>query len=158
MLAFRALALALHARAFVCARASWVLAVRLRLRVLGCHATLQGCTTTGYYGISRAAPPRNGVAEKTPSTPFPREEMAWTAMAAIHIVDRIQGHPVYKNPHFRPKSLGVMCGPPHFGELRVLTRGTRFTFLGAPRVVSYKIFLGSCTQDRKFFKKLGFFL
>ena len=37
----------------------------------------------------RAAPPRNGAAEKTPSTPFPREEMAWTAMAAIHIVARI---------------------------------------------------------------------
>ena len=50
---------------------------------------MQGCTTTGYIGILRAAPPRKSAAEKTPATPFPREEMAWTAMAAIHIVARI---------------------------------------------------------------------
>ena len=54
-----------------------------------CDATLQRCTTTGYVGISRAVAPRKGAAEKTPATPFPREEMAWTAMAAIHIVARI---------------------------------------------------------------------
>ena len=50
---------------------------------------MQGCTTTGYIGILRAAPPRKSAAEKLPSTPFSREEMAWTAMAAIHIVARI---------------------------------------------------------------------
>jgi len=49
---------------------------------------MQGCTTTGYIGILRAAPPRNSVAEKLPSTSFPREEMALTAMAAINIVAR----------------------------------------------------------------------
>ena len=54
-----------------------------------CDATLQECTTTGHVGISRAVAPRKGAAEKTPATPFPREEMAWTAMAAIHIVARI---------------------------------------------------------------------
>ena len=50
---------------------------------------MQGCTTTGYIGILRAAPPRKSAAEKTPATPFPREEMAWTAMAAINIVAHI---------------------------------------------------------------------
>ena len=50
---------------------------------------MQGCTTTGYIGILRAAPPRKSAAEKTPATPFPWEEMAWTAMAAIHIVAHI---------------------------------------------------------------------
>ena len=50
---------------------------------------MQGCTTTGYIGILRAAPPRKSAAEKTPATPFSREEMAWTAMAAIHIVAHI---------------------------------------------------------------------
>ena len=50
---------------------------------------MQGCTTTGYIGILRAAPPTKSAAEKTPATPFSREEMAWTAMAAIHIVARI---------------------------------------------------------------------
>ena len=50
---------------------------------------MQGCTTTGYIGILRAAPPRKSAAEKTSATPFPREEMAWTAMAAIHIVGRM---------------------------------------------------------------------
>ena len=69
----------------------------------------------------------------------------------------LQGHPVYKNPHFRPKSLGVMHGPPHFGELRVLTHGDRFTCLGAPRVLHFTIFFGWGTQDLKFFK-IGFFL
>ena len=54
-----------------------------------CDVTLEGCTTTGYVGISRAVAPRKGAAEKTPATPFPREEMAWAAMAAIHIVARI---------------------------------------------------------------------
>ena len=49
---------------------------------------MQGCTTTGYIGILRAAPPKNSVAEKLPSTSFPREEMALTAMAAINIVAR----------------------------------------------------------------------
>ena len=53
-----------------------------------CDATLQECTTTGYVGISRAGAPRNDTAEQRPSTPFPREEMAWTAMATIHIVSR----------------------------------------------------------------------
>ena len=50
---------------------------------------MQGCTTTGYIGILRAAPPTKSAAEKTPATPFSREEMAWTAMAAIHIVAHI---------------------------------------------------------------------
>ena len=53
----------------------------------------------------------------------------------------IQYHPGYKNLEIRPKSLGVMCGPPPFGELRVLTRRIRFTFLGAPRVLT-AIFFG----------------
>ena len=29
---------------------------------------------------------------------------------------KVQGHPVYKNLEIRPKGLGVMCGPPLFGE------------------------------------------
>ena len=54
-------------------------------------ATLQGCITTGHVGILRAVAPRIDTAEQRPSTPFPWEEMAWTAIAAIHIVARILG-------------------------------------------------------------------
>ena len=56
----------------------------------------------------------------------------------------LQGHPIYKNPHFRPKSLGVMRGPPPFGELRVLTRRIKFTFPGAPRVLPTTNFWQVC--------------
>ena len=88
---------------------------------------MQGCTTTGYIGILRAAPPRKSAAEKTPSTPFPREEMAWTAMAAIHIVAHILRTNVnHLNPARRlaepfstamlalyPRKLPTSCAPAH---------------------------------------------
>ena len=48
----------------------------------------------------------------------------------------LQGHPVYKNPHFCPKGLGVHdAWSTSFGELRVSTRGIRFTCSGAPGVL-----------------------
>ena len=78
----------------------------------------------------RAGETANNKAQHTTHIPIP--EGMWN----------IQGHPVYKNPHFRAKSLGVMRGPPSFGELRVLTRGIRFTFWGAPRVSPTTSFLG----------------
>ena len=71
------------------------------------------------------------------------------ALGLSPATQQLQGDPIYKNLEIRPKSLGVMCGPPPFGELRVLTRGTRFTFFGAPRVLpttnpTSKI-VGSCS-------------
>ena len=65
----------------------------------------------------------------------------------------VQYYPGYKNPHFRPKSLGMMCGPPHFGELRVFTRGIRFTSVGAPRVLATTIFLARAHRTANFPKK-----
>ena len=50
-----------------------------------CKGVLRPATT----GFRRAVSPRKDTAEQRPSTPFPREEMAWTAMAAIHIVAHI---------------------------------------------------------------------
>ena len=88
---------------------------------------MQGCTTTGYIGILRAAPPTKSAAEKTPATPFSREEMAWTALAAIHIVARILRTNVnHLNPARRlaepfstamlalyPRKLPTSCAPAH---------------------------------------------
>ena len=50
-----------------------------------CKGVLRPATT----GFRRAVSPRKDTAEQRPSTPFSREEMAWTAMAAIHIVAHI---------------------------------------------------------------------
>ena len=49
----------------------------------------KGVLRPATFGISRAGAPRNDTAEQRPSTPFPREKMAWTAMAAINIVAHI---------------------------------------------------------------------
>ena len=69
----------------------------------------------------------------------------------------VQGHPGYKNLHFRPKSLGVMCGPPPFGELGVLTRGIRFTFFWRLKSLATTKLFGLGHAGPHFFKKGCFF-
>ena len=88
-----------------------------------CKGVLRPATT----GFRRAVSPRKDTAEQRPSTPFPREEMAWTAMAAIHIVARILRTNVHHlNPVRRlaepfstamlalsPGKLPTSCAPAH---------------------------------------------
>ena len=88
-----------------------------------CKGVLRPATT----GFRRAVSPRKDTAEQRPSTPFPREEMAWTAMAAIHIVAHILRTNVnHLNPARRlaepfstamlalyPGKLPTSCAPAH---------------------------------------------
>ena len=46
-----------------------------------------------------------------------------------------------------------MCGPPPFGELRVLTRGIRFTFFKAQESCHHKIFWLGARRATNFFRK-----
>ena len=78
---------------------------------------------------------------------------SWTDAGTFHLpLHQLQYHPGYKNLEIWPKSLGVMCGPPPFGELRVLTPRIRFAFFGAPRVLTTTKFFGLGHAEPQIFR------